>query len=926
MSDFEEIKKNFNIRQVIEQVTNSESKKVGEGTYDITPCPLCGHKGCFRIKEKEQFFNCFSCDKKGDIHNFIQSYCNLNPKEALHKLAEITGYSLTSSYQSQISEKKEIYVDAANYYHNNLLENKEYLNYQLEERGHQKSTLIENKVGLTDGKLHIYLTKKGYSPEEQLKSGLVKKGKGKIKDYFVANLFIYSHKTKYGDNYSHFTIKDRQNTFKYQFPNEYRNDDCLFYNMPALKSDTIILVEGENDVLSLMDAGCNEGIALCGYKEAQIEILKNWVNDNDRPKYIYLAFDNDDAGKKYTKKFINAFIELCLVDCLKSFLGQSKLSIKIIKFDSKYKDIDEYIVSESKGGIRKKEGLLKNLMKEAIGVTLDLKTQLTLYRKSVQASGGKIFNEILGKICAEFFNIKGKLLYSDSDGDCYLSYENKLYEISYNPHFNALMNKVAGLNASQRNFNVIRQEINDFAVNNGYQIENIAWTIGDIENSTTYFHLCNERNETMKISPGKVEICHNPNIKKMLLIKSPNMKEIDYIEDCSIDDSMGLLKELVYNNFACKDSYRAHLICRIISSFLLSFVRAKGIIKLSGSALSGKSTASDIYTTLLFGDYNTAVGSVASDYSEGAKSPLVCLDNLEDITPERREFLLVAATGTRRRKRNLNTQTDNTYEDVNTQLLWTAIEPPDTEELITRTIDILFHKKYKVRLFDLTELSQNILKHRNIILSGIFKLISKVLFNYKEKKKKALQWLEDEYGGHSKDRINELLSVLMLILQEVVKYINDTGLPPDKAHKYIMKEWIDDQNKISKETSIETNEIVKHLEDMVELYIHNGESFKKECPSIKTQDSLNDSKEFIEIEIEFIFKSKDLLNFIQKNSKHLGMRSQFKNARALGRRLKNSEGILKAVEWSIEIINNTGGSKTWKLTKLLEPPFKSKRR
>ncbi|ETR65743.1 MAG: hypothetical protein OMM_05931 [Candidatus Magnetoglobus multicellularis str. Araruama] len=146
-----------------------------------------------------------------------------------------------------------------NYYHEKFLNNPQALKYQTQTRCHNIETLKYLKIGFTDGCMHQYLTAKGYSLDEQLNTGLVVKKDGKIRDYFHKGLYIYPHKTLDGD-YGHFTIKDSNKKYSYQLPNEYKNDGCVFYNMPVLKkSDEIFIVEGENDVTSLIEAGQKKG-------------------------------------------------------------------------------------------------------------------------------------------------------------------------------------------------------------------------------------------------------------------------------------------------------------------------------------------------------------------------------------------------------------------------------------------------------------------------------------------------------------------------------------------------------------------------------------------------------------------------------------------------------------------------------------------
>ncbi|KPA09347.1 DNA primase, partial [Candidatus Magnetomorum sp. HK-1] len=317
MDNFKEIKSKADILNVIEQITKSKTKKQGE-TFNLECCPFCQHKDCFKINQKEQYFNCFSCSSKGDIHNFVQNFYQLDKYEALKKLAELTNYQLSNHSDKNPSN---ILIDIVEYYHKNLMTNKTLLDFQIKQRTHSIKSLKLMRVGLATGRLRTYLTKKGYSDKEQLETGLIKSKDGIYKDFFIKDVFVYPHKLS-NNIYGHFTIKDHSKKFQYQLSNEYRNVECLFYNQPAFNNNEIILVEGENDVLSLMDAGFKNVIGICGQiSEKQLKYLEQWVSESKEQKTIYLSFDNDDPGRTYTEKVIKLLEFDCYVDRLQKELG-----------------------------------------------------------------------------------------------------------------------------------------------------------------------------------------------------------------------------------------------------------------------------------------------------------------------------------------------------------------------------------------------------------------------------------------------------------------------------------------------------------------------------------------------------------------------------------------------------------------------------
>ena len=360
MTDFERVKEATDLLNVIHQETGLKMK----GKH-LEECPLCGGHECFSIKPNEQIFKCFQCDAGGDIFTFLESYYKIDPLEALKKAAEIAGITLAQKKRGEIplTTKERIFIEAAAYYHQHMLDNggKGYL---IDKRGHDETVLQKMLVGWTDGGLTEYLKGKGFSDAEIKASGLGKERKTAkgvfLVDFFVKNLAVFPHLA--GDRVLHFTIKDPAKKLKYQLPEKARVNDWRFYNQEALnKYDEIILVEGENDLLSILDAGVNNVIATIGQPSgAQIKTLRNAC----KGKHLYLWLDNDLGGKGGWKdnKWYPGFIrQIC--NALNNY------NIRIIVHSSgepaekEYiKDADEYLCRYK--GNRNKE--IKRLQMEAI--------------------------------------------------------------------------------------------------------------------------------------------------------------------------------------------------------------------------------------------------------------------------------------------------------------------------------------------------------------------------------------------------------------------------------------------------------------------------------------------------------------------------------------------------------------------------------
>ena len=89
------------------------------------------------------------------------------------------------------------------------------------------------------------------SEEIILATGLLSK---KGTDFLPSKVFIYPHKVR--GRVSHFTFKDPLKQKEYQLPNRYKLNGHSFYNSDSISNNTpVIIVEGENDLISVKEAG-----------------------------------------------------------------------------------------------------------------------------------------------------------------------------------------------------------------------------------------------------------------------------------------------------------------------------------------------------------------------------------------------------------------------------------------------------------------------------------------------------------------------------------------------------------------------------------------------------------------------------------------------------------------------------------------------
>lgn len=350
---FKEIREKVHLLDAIKFYTKQDITLCGTDTYqlDDTSCPFCGHHDCFKVKSSEDACNykCFSCDEWGtDAVAFLSKLKNLDAYSAGRRVASDFKVPL----ENTMSTPQKIFELAASYFHNALYSCKDEilaggvqytpLSYQLEKRKHKDETLRREMVGYNDGNLIRYLTAFDFTEEEMEESGLLvrskKQGGGgggaKYYAFLKKGCFVYPHFVK--GQVSHFTQKDPVGeTPPYQIRNENRLNGYMFYGQDsAFRFNKVVVVEGENDRLSLLDHAA-EAYGVLATIGMPSGAQKKWLEVHCADKEIITIFDNDEAGGKYR----NMFWKLGLP------------SLKQYHTPEPHKDIDELLKSSAGAGM-----------------------------------------------------------------------------------------------------------------------------------------------------------------------------------------------------------------------------------------------------------------------------------------------------------------------------------------------------------------------------------------------------------------------------------------------------------------------------------------------------------------------------------------------------------------------------------------------
>lgn len=313
---FDLIKSRVSLPAQIEKDAKTPLKIGGTNTYVIENerehggCPFCGHKDCFRVFHEDEIpekssFKCFSCGEYGDVIMWISKFHKLDLSEAAKYL--IKEYDINIP-RTKATPEQELFTLAADYYFAAMWENSNEpihklgdmtpVEYQLKVRKHTEKALKHFKVGWSDGGLCKFLEAFGHDEQLLIEVGL-KNAKSKA-DYLPAGCFVYPHFVE--GRVSHFTIKDPEKKILYQLPNRYRLNGHLFYNQSsARKYELLILVEGENDVISVWNQAQNKYGVIGTIGSISGEQM-DWLVANCKDRILVTIFDPDNAGDLYREK------------------------------------------------------------------------------------------------------------------------------------------------------------------------------------------------------------------------------------------------------------------------------------------------------------------------------------------------------------------------------------------------------------------------------------------------------------------------------------------------------------------------------------------------------------------------------------------------------------------------------------------------
>lgn len=326
---------------------DSHIVSLGASGYRLNPCPMCGHNDCSTVGEA---VFCFSCGWRGTHisawYEYATNVLGIPIRDAISKLDVFTGlrFPLSSNQDIEDYEKKRVQYNilrtAEQFYHDQLIKcTKTFeskgkrvtpLDYLLKTRLRKMTTIEDFKIGFSTNyfELHKILLSSGYTKEQIRES----------RTWVPEGLFIYYYKDPVTKEIVRINTKNPFNA-RVKEKNKEGNiteggviqgysvgDKTPLFTPRFTYKKPFVVVEGENDLGAVYENGATNACCLGGNLSDE-QFLAAFEKAESS---VYIAYDNDDAGNKYTDRM--------------NKLMPDK-DIRKIEYPESYNDPDDYYKS-----------------------------------------------------------------------------------------------------------------------------------------------------------------------------------------------------------------------------------------------------------------------------------------------------------------------------------------------------------------------------------------------------------------------------------------------------------------------------------------------------------------------------------------------------------------------------------------------------
>jgi len=326
-------------RNPIEDVVGQYVSLKRSGSNMFGLCPFHGEKtASFSVAPDKGIYYCFGCHKGGGAVNFMMEMEGLSYPDAVRALAKRAGMEVPEDeqYQSRYRAQERLWAlmkEAGRFFNEQLYTpaGKECLEY-VQKRGLTKAIVTRFGIGFAPNSWNALvdaMKKKGYTDQELRDADLVGEKNGRIYDRFRNRLMfpiidvrgnvigfggrvLDDSKPKYLNSNETLIFNKRKNLFGLNFAKK-------------TKESSIILVEGNIDVVTLHQFGFDNAVASLGTSltEEQVTLLSRYTEQ------VVLTYDGDEAGQRAAQRAI-------------PMLEKAGIQVKVLQMKDA-KDPDEFL-------------------------------------------------------------------------------------------------------------------------------------------------------------------------------------------------------------------------------------------------------------------------------------------------------------------------------------------------------------------------------------------------------------------------------------------------------------------------------------------------------------------------------------------------------------------------------------------------------
>lgn len=310
--------------------------------------------------------------------------------------------------------------------------------------------------------------------------------------------------------------------------------------------------------------------------------------------------------------------------------------------------------------------------------------------------------------------------------------------------------------------------LSSLAADEGKVVDVWPWIHTDFRRHRIHVHLGGDEHNLAVLSPDGVQVVPNgANEDGVILRGDEKFLPVRYeegLDGAALDDEV---RRLVTSRMACPNEQAAVLVAWASAVFLLEFAGTRPMVRCEGKPSSGKSWAAKLLTTLIYGQQQQKRATIASNWEDASRNPLLALDNVEsaDADPDMVAFLLTSATGITRERRAPGSG-GVVVQRPTCLLLTTGVEPlaGELQEVNSRSLVVEFDEDLQTDgVYEQAALSE-LQEARGRILSGLLRRSAAVLrMMAGGAHVRAIAALRSAFGpAHDRRRCDEFLALMYL--------------------------------------------------------------------------------------------------------------------------------------------------------------------